>query len=66
MKDLMLSEPNDYNFFFLLDGPSFLRLFTIVTLAVANRFTNMREAVTLRQHLSITLCYLDSGVILKT
>jgi len=44
-----------------LDGPSFHSLFKIVTLAITNRFTDMREAVTLRQNLSITLHYLDTG-----
>jgi hypothetical protein len=41
-----------------LDGPLFHRLFKIVILAIAKTFTNMREAVTLRQHLSIALHYL--------
>jgi hypothetical protein len=46
MRDLRLSEPNDYNIFLHLDGPSFDELLKI-TPVIANRFTNMREAVTL-------------------
>jgi len=48
-------------FILQLDGPSFHRLFKIVTLAIANRFTNVRGAVTFLQHLSVTLRCLYSG-----
>jgi hypothetical protein len=63
MTDLRLSEPKDYNIFFFLrfDGPSFVGLLKTVTPAIDERFTNMQEAVTRSQRVSITLFYLDGG-----
>jgi hypothetical protein len=40
---------------------SFDELLKIVTLTIAKRNTNMREAITPSQRLSITLCYLATG-----
>jgi hypothetical protein len=56
-----LNEPNDYKTFLLLDGPSFDELLKLVTPVYSKRNTNMKEAITPSQHLSIMLCYLATG-----
>ena len=49
------------NFFFQLVGPTYDELFKTVTPAITKRNTNIQEANTPNQHLSITLCYLVTG-----
>jgi hypothetical protein len=50
MTDLMLDEPNDYKIFCSWKIHRLMSYSKIVTLAVAERNTDVREAVTLSVH----------------
>ena len=65
MRDLRLSEPNDYNIFLHLDGPSFDELLKL-TPVIANRFTNMREAVTLGSVYPLRYAIRPLEILVKT
>jgi hypothetical protein len=64
MRDFRLSEPRDY-ISLLLDEMLFDELLKTVTRTIAKRNMKISEAVTPSQILSITLCYLDSIMLLK-
>jgi hypothetical protein len=55
MTNLRLSEPNNYNSFLQLDGPTFGKLLKTDIPTVSKRHTNLPEAITPSQRLSLTL-----------
>ncbi|KAJ8944913.1 hypothetical protein NQ318_012722 [Aromia moschata] len=59
------SEPEDYRNFLRMDQESFDYLLELVRPDIEKKDTNMREAISASQRLSITLRYLSSGIDLE-
>jgi hypothetical protein len=61
LKDLSLSEPNDFQNFLRLDATSFDELQKMVTPRIEKRNTTTRDAIPSSQLLSVSLRYLATG-----
>lgn len=65
LRDLALTDVNDFNNFVRLDITKFQELLDLVTPLIEKKNTNMREAIPPFQRLSITLRYLATGNTLE-
>ncbi|XP_047543348.1 uncharacterized protein LOC125075683 [Vanessa atalanta] len=65
LKDLMLTEENDFKNYVRLDLEQFQELLKLVAQLIEKKNTNMREAIPPFQRLSITLRYLATGNTLE-
>ncbi|KAL4718671.1 hypothetical protein ACJJTC_008640, partial [Scirpophaga incertulas] len=65
LKDLMLTEKDDFKNFVRLNLEQFHVLLELVTPLIEKKNTNMREAIPTFQRLSITLRYLATGNTLE-
>lgn len=65
LKDLILTEKDDFKNFVRLDVEKFQSLLELVTPLTTKKHTNMREAIPPFQRLSITLRYLATGNTLE-
>ncbi|KAG5869550.1 hypothetical protein JTB14_037167 [Gonioctena quinquepunctata] len=61
LSDLRFGEPDDFRNFLRLDGTSYDELLEMVTPIIQKTNTNMRDAISPSQRLSITLRYLATG-----
>ncbi|VVC95302.1 unnamed protein product [Leptidea sinapis] len=61
LREIVLTEPNDYANFLRMDHKTFEDLLTLLSPCIAKQDTVMRKSIPASQRLSITLRYLASG-----